>query len=98
MQQKTVVVRQVNGETVEEPLGLPPMPAHRNEGKTIAGWTLMYVVGLGAMIIAIGMPIESTPVMIAGGAVIVVGLIASAVLRAMGLGQPRAAREADETA
>lgn len=95
---QTVIVRQVNGETIEEPVGLPAMAAHTNEGKTIAGWTLMWVVGLGALIVAVGMPMGSTPLMIAGVAVAVLGLVASAILRAMGHGQPRTPREANETA
>jgi hypothetical protein len=98
VEQKTVIVRQVNGETVEEQVGLPPMPAHKNEGKTPAGWTLMYVVGLGALLIAIGMPMDSAPLMITGGVVIVVGVVASAIMRAMGLGQPLRPREDDRDA
>lgn len=93
-----MIMRQVNGETIEEQVGLPPMPAHRNEGKTPAGWTLLYVVGLGALIFAVGMPMASAPVMIGGAVVVVVGLVASAIMRAMGLGQPRGSREADRAA
>ncbi len=94
---QTVIVRQVNGANVEEPVGLPPMAAHANEGKTIAGWTLMWLVGIGALIVAIGMPMGSTPLMIAGIAVAIIGLAASAILRAMGHGQPRTARAPAET-
>ena len=90
-----MIVRQVNGENVEEPVGLPPTAAFTNEGKTIAGWTLMWVVGLGALIVSVGMPLGSPAVMIGGVAVIVLGLVASAILRAMGHGQPRTPR--DET-
>lgn len=96
--EQTVIVRQVDGETIEEPVGLPVMAAHRNEGKTIAAWTLMWVVGLGALLVAIGMPMESTPLMVAGVVVTVLGLVASAVLRAMGHGQPRDPQPADESA
>lgn len=92
-----MIVRQVNGENVEEPVALPPTPAHKNEGKTVAGWTLMYVVGLGATLIAIGMPTSTPALMVAGVVVVAVGLVASAVLRALGHGQPRRPREAHET-
>lgn len=98
MVRQTVIKRHVDGEVIEEPVGLPEMAAHHNEGKTIAGWTLLWVVGFGALLVAIGMPTEMSGLMIAGIAVIVLGLVASAILRAMGHGQPRTPNEADEAA
>lgn len=93
------MVRQVKGaEPVEEPVVLPDAAPHSNEGKTLAGWTLMYVVGLGALIVAVGMVIERMPVLIAGVGVIVLGLVASAILRALGHGQPRITKNGDVVA
>lgn len=91
-----MVVRQVEGaEPVEEPLGLPDQAPNSNEGKTLAGWTLMYVVGLGALLVALGMVLATSPLLWAGVAVIVLGLIASATLRALGHGQPRTTKDGE---
>lgn len=99
MEQQTVVVRQVKGaEPVEEPVVLPDAAPHSNEGKTLAGWTLMYVVGLGAAIVAVGMVIAMMTVIVVGVAVIVLGLVAGAVLRALGHGQPRITKDGDVVA
>jgi len=99
VEQQTVILRQVKGaQPVEEPVVLPDAAPHANEGKTLAGWTLMYVVGLGATLVALGM-VLSVPVLLwAGVGVIVIGLIASAVLRALGHGQPRITKDGDVVA
>ncbi|GAB2976674.1 MAG TPA: HGxxPAAW family protein [Actinotalea caeni] len=98
MEQQSIIVRQVGSEPVEEPVVLPDAAPHANEGKTVAGWTLMYVCALGATIVAIGMIIPSTPVIVAGVVVTVLGLALGAILRAMGHGQPRVTKNGDVVA
>lgn len=99
MEQQTVILRQVEGaEPVEEPVLLPDSAPNANEGKTLAGWTLMYVVGLGAALVALGMVLSTMPLLWAGVAVIVVGFVASAILRALGHGQPRVSKDGDVVA
>jgi hypothetical protein len=102
VERETVIVRQVNGEVIEEPVGLPRMAAYPNEGKTLAAWTLTWVVSIGGVVVAVGMALALIPLLIAGIAVIVLGIVASAILRRMGHGQPRSpmarqAQEDDET-
>lgn len=99
MEQQTVILRQVEGaEPVEEPVVLPDAAPNANEGKTVAGWTLMFVVGLGATLVALGMVLSVVALLWAGLGVIVLGLVASAILRAMGHGQPRISKDGDVVA
>lgn len=81
----------------EVPIGV----ANTNHGRTVAAWTLMLVVSVGAVVSAVGFVLPSMPVIWAGAGVAVIGVIASIVLRAMGLGQPppqRVQAEDNETA
>jgi len=71
---------------------LPPAAPFANEGKTVAGWTLTWGVALGALVLAIGLVMWESWVMIAGGAIILLTLIVSQIMRAMGLGQRRRPR------
>lgn len=99
MEQQTVILRQVEGaEPVEETVVLPDAAPNANEGKTVAGWTLMFVVGLGATLVALGMVLSVVALLWAGLGVIVLGLVASAILRAMGHGQPRISKDGDVVA
>ncbi|HLS49351.1 MAG TPA: HGxxPAAW family protein [Actinomycetaceae bacterium] len=66
---------------------LPPAVPFANEGKTVAGWTLTWGVALGVLVFGIGMVMWEAWVLITGGAIVLVALIASQVLRAMGFGQ-----------
>lgn len=85
-------------EPIEEPVVLPDAAPHANEGKTVAGWTLMYVCGLGAAIVAVGMILGSMPLIWAGIGVAALGLVLGAVLRAIGHGQPRITKDGDVVA
>jgi len=68
---------------------LPPTAPFHNEGKTIAGWVMFWVVCVGSAAIGLGMIMSEMWLVIAGVAVLVVGLVLSKVLSAMGMGQPR---------
>ena len=94
-----MILRQIEGaEPVEEAVVLPDAAPNANEGKTVAGWTLLYVVGLGATLVALGVVLSMMPLLWAGAGVIVLGLVASAVLRALGHGQPRISKDGDVVA
>jgi hypothetical protein len=67
---------------------LPPRSPAENEGHTLAAWFAMIGVMVGAIIFGVGMIFVNAPVMIAGGVVIVVGLVGGAILRKAGRGQP----------
>jgi hypothetical protein len=69
---------------------LPPGPPPANHGKTSAAWITVLVIMVGGLIATIGMIFASIPLTIAGSAVLVLGLVVGRVMRAMGLGQPRA--------
>ncbi|WP_222847989.1 HGxxPAAW family protein [Ruania zhangjianzhongii] len=71
---------------------LPVGPPPANHGRTGAGWTLFAGGALGALIVAIGFILPSMPLIYAGIAVAVVGVIASIVLRAAGYGQVQRVR------
>jgi len=73
----------LNREGVELPEFIPPA----NHGHTTAAWFLVIVAIIGALAIALGMPLNSTPMIIVGIVVIFVGLIGSAVLSKSGKGQ-----------
>lgn len=84
-------MRQVDGRQVEETIVLPESAPHHNEGKTVAAWTLTVVTSLGTLLAAIGMVLSNAPLLWVGVVVAVAGLALGAVLRAVGLGQPRSA-------
>ncbi|HEY0117787.1 MAG TPA: HGxxPAAW family protein [Cellulomonas sp.] len=67
------------------PAGVPPV----NEGKTVAAWTTVAIVLVGAVISALGVAFGQPWLAWTGGGVIVVGLIVGGVLRAAGHGQPK---------
>lgn len=71
------------------PRSEPPSHApHSNHGGTPAGWTLMGVSAVGAVIVAIGIILQANPVILAGVIVLVAGAVVSLVLRGLGMGQP----------
>ena len=73
---------------------LPDAAPFHNEGKTVAAWVAMIGVTLGAIIAGVGFLAPTMWIIVAGAIVVVGSLIAGAVLRAMGHGQPKpSARE-----
>lgn len=69
----------------ELPQELPP----HNEGHTVAAWVAMAGIMLGFGIGALGLALTTTWLIVVGVAVIVIALVAGAVLRRLGYGQPR---------
>lgn len=68
---------------------LPSKAPYSNEGKTVAGWVMFWGVCLGAVVTALGLILWNMGVLVAGIAILVVGIVASIVLSAVGMGQPR---------
>ncbi|WP_425953826.1 HGxxPAAW family protein [Xylanimonas sp. McL0601] len=68
---------------------LPDAAPFHNEGKTVAAWVAMTGVTLGAIIAAIGFLAPTMWVIVVGAVVVVGSLVAGAVLRSLGHGQPR---------
>lgn len=85
----TDVRSQADGPVAERPEAdyLPVSAPPANHGRTGAGWTLFVGGAVGAIIAGIGFILLLLPLIIAGAAVAVVGIIASAILRAAGFGQ-----------
>ncbi len=73
---------------------LPHKAPYQNEGKTVAGWVMFWGVCLGATVTALGLVLWQMVVLYAGIAVLAVAIIASIVLSAVGMGQPRDRRDA----
>lgn len=67
---------------------MPPTAAHRNHGRTIAGWALFWFVAVGAVFVGIGLTFGPEVLIKVGAVIAVIGLIVSPILRAMGYGQP----------
>ena len=67
---------------------VPPQPPH-NEGNTVAAWTLTILVVAGAIVFALGMAMAQSTLMMIGGGVIALGIIAGIVLSLAGFGQKR---------
>lgn len=73
---------------------LPPAAPPTNHGHTVAAWTAMIGIMLGAVIGAVGMlPGVSDVVLWLGVVVVVAALIAGVVLRGLGYGQAGGRRE-----
>jgi len=68
---------------------LPNAVPFENHGKTIAGWVLFWAVCIGGAITGLGLILWEMWVVVVGAAIIVVGIIVSIVMSAVGLGQPR---------
>ncbi|MFC4555348.1 HGxxPAAW family protein [Georgenia faecalis] len=68
---------------------LPPTAPFANHGKTVASWTLIWGVSLGVLVAALGLIAWNIWVIGAGAAIVVIGLVVSGILRAMGMGQPK---------
>ncbi|WP_127129216.1 HGxxPAAW family protein [Georgenia sp. SYP-B2076] len=70
---------------------LPSAAPYTNHGKTKAAWTLMWGICLGVLVVGLGLILQNNAVEIAGVVIVVVALVASQIMRGMGLGQPAAA-------
>lgn len=71
---------------------VPPIP-HANEGRTVASWVTMAGLFVGIVLLGVGFAMaQNAIVMLVGGAVVAVGLIAGAILRAAGFGQKQRQR------
>lgn len=68
---------------------LPPVAPAANEGKTVAGWVMFWGVCLGALVTAVGVMLWQMWVVAVGVALLVLSLVVSRVMSAMGMGQPR---------
>lgn len=68
---------------------LPPAAPFKNEGKTIAGWVMFWGICIGGVVTGLGLVMWERWVLIVGVALLVLTVIVSAVLSAVGLGQPR---------
>jgi hypothetical protein len=66
-----------------------PDAAHPNHGRTVAAWVTTVGVSLAALVAAIGVGTATWTWVWAGSIVAVAGLVAGAVLKALGYGQPR---------
>jgi uncharacterized membrane protein YfcA len=72
--------------------GLPIAAAPANEGKTVAAWTTVAIVVVGAIVAALGVAFGQAWLDWTGAAIILAGLVVGAVMRRAGFGQPRRAR------
>ena len=72
----------------EETYIAPRAAAPVNHGRTVASWTMVWIVVAGVLIGGVGMALDRMPVLIAGIVVVVAGLIAGIVMRSLGMGQP----------
>ena len=66
---------------------VPARPAPPNEGKTVAAWTTVAIVVVGAIVVAVGVAVSLPALAWSGAGVVVVGLVVGAVLRSLGYGQ-----------
>lgn len=83
--------------TDRTPVVPPASPPPANHGKTAAAWTTMLLVTLGALVACIGVATGSSLLGLAGGGVVLLGLVVGRVMRAMGLGQPPTAHVDEPT-
>ena len=72
--------------------GLPVAAAPANEGKTVAAWTTVAIIVVGAIVAALGVAFGQAWLDWTGAAIILIGLVVGAVMRRAGFGQPRRAR------
>lgn len=60
-----------------------------HHGRSPAAWTGSVIAAIGFLLAAIGAVAgPSWPLAIAGGAIVLIGLLATMVMKAMGFGQP----------
>ena len=64
-----------------------PVPGdHESHGNSLAAWTCVTLIMVGALVMCIGVAGAWVPVFVAGGVVVVIGLIAGKVMASMGFG------------
>lgn len=68
---------------------LPGAAPAQNHGKTIAGWVMFWGVCIGAAVTGLGLILWQLWVLVAGLVILAVGIVASIVVSAVGMGQPR---------
>ncbi len=68
---------------------LPPAVPPANHGHTVAAWTAMIGVMVGALVASIGVAVPNAVVFWVGMGVVLLACVAGLVLRNMGYGQPR---------
>ncbi|MDO5495217.1 MAG: HGxxPAAW family protein [bacterium] len=73
---------------IEETYIAPRAAAPVNHGRTVASWTLVWIVVAGVVIAGIGFAIPHMPVLIAGLVILLAGIVAGLVMRGLGMGQP----------
>ncbi len=61
-------------------------PDHDNHGQSVAAWTAVGIMMLGALIMSIAVVIATVWVFVLGAVVVVIGVIAGRLLAAMGFG------------
>jgi len=66
-----------------------PDVAHANHGRTVAAWVTNIGFTVGVLVAAVGVGFAAWILVWVGAGVAVASLIAGAVLKALGLGQPR---------
>lgn len=78
-----------NIENILNPEGvvLPEVSPPSNHGHTLAAWFLTIVCIIGVFIAAMGLPFNSTALIVVGSIVAVIGLVGGVVLSAIGRGQ-----------
>lgn len=59
---------------------------HEGHGNSVAAWTSVIVIMLGALISCWGVAVANSTLSIAGGVVVVVGAVLAKVMSAMGYG------------
>jgi hypothetical protein len=62
-------------------------PDHDNHGQSVASWTAVGIVMVGALVMAIAVVIASTWLFVVGAVIAVLGGISGKVLSAMGFGK-----------
>lgn len=60
--------------------------SHEAEGRTVANWTGVTIVMIGALVMALAVIWASTPIFVVGALVVVGGIVAGKVLSMAGYG------------
>ena len=71
------------------PSEVPLAAAPANEGKTVAAWTTVAIVLVGAIVAALGVASGQVWLDWTGAAIVLAGLVVGAFMRRAGYGQPR---------
>lgn len=66
---------------------LPPARTPWNEGKTLAAWLTVWLIVAGGALVAVGFVLPGNELIVIGGIVIVVALVAGRVLAILGHGK-----------